>query len=148
MTEAGTATPCDVLSLESAMTRPPTGAALEIVSAPAAAFPPTTESGEIVSLATVGALTYRTADVLFEAQAAVMVALTLVAMAVVLTLNDAEVCPAAIVTEAGTMTPWAVLSLESVMVKPPTGAALAIVSEPAAVLPPTTEDGVMVSLFM
>jgi len=86
--------------------------------------------------------------VLFESQAAVMVAFKLVAMAVVLTLKDAEVWPAAIVTEAGTMTPCAVLSLESVMVKPPIGAGLAIVSEPAAVLPPTTEDGVMVSLFM
>ena len=148
MTEAGTVTPWAVLSLESAMTRPPAGAALEIVSEPEAAFPPTTVSGAIVSLLTVGALTYRTADALFDVQVEVMVALTLAAMAVVLTVKDAEVCPAAMETEAGTVTPCDVLSLESAMVKPPTGAALDMVSAPAAEVPPTTLNGVMVSLFM
>ena len=104
-TEAGTVTPLAVLLLESAMARPPVGAALEIVTEPDADVPPTTVDGVIVSPTTVGALTYRTAKTLLDPSVAVMVALTLAATAAVLTVKEADVWPAATVTEAGTRTP-------------------------------------------
>ena len=84
VTEAGTVTPCAELSLDSAMVKPPAGATLEIVTEPAAVTPPTTDDGVIVSPVTVGALTYRTADALFDPSVAVTVALKLAATAVVL----------------------------------------------------------------
>jgi len=53
-----------------------------------------------------------------------MVAVKLDATAAVETVNVVEVWPAAIVTEEGTDTPADVLLLESVMPRPPEGAAL------------------------
>ena len=77
-----------------------------------------------------------------------IVAVTLEVKAAVEMVNEALVWPAATITDAGTVTPLAVLSLESAMARPPAGAALDIVSEPAAEVPPTTVNGEIVSLLM
>ena len=77
-----------------------------------------------------------------------IVAVTLEVKAAVDMVNEALVWPAGTVTEAGTVTPSAVLSLESAMVKPPDGATLEIVTEPDADVPPGTVDGVIVSPFI
>ena len=120
--EAGTVTPCAVLSLESETTRPPTGAGLEMPIVLTADKPPVTPVGAICSERSIGAVTVSTADSVLELALAVIVAEIFEATAVVVIVYDAIVCPAATVTVAGTVTPLATLSLASEIVMPPAGA--------------------------
>jgi hypothetical protein len=64
----------------------------------------------------------------------------------VLTVNVAEVAPAATVTEAGTVAAF-VLLLESATARPPVGAALPSVTVPVAEAPPVTVLGEIDSAF-
>jgi hypothetical protein len=65
--------------------------------------------------------------------------------AVVVTVKDPLVAPAAMVTEAGTVA-TAVLFDDSVTTAPPLGAALVSNSEPETVPPPSTKVGVRVTV--
>ena len=104
------------------MTRPPTGAALEIPIVLTADKPPVTPVGAICSERSIGAVTVSTADSVLELALAVIVAEIFEATAVVVIVYDAIVCPAATVTVAGTVTPLDTLSLESETAMPPAGA--------------------------
>ena len=86
MTVAGTVTPWAVLSLESAMVKPPAGAALEMVSVLTADKPPVTPVGAIVSAVRMGAVTASTAVAVLELTLAVIVAERFDATAVVETV--------------------------------------------------------------
>ena len=122
-------------------TKPPDGAALEIVTVPAEDAPPTTDVGENDIPTRFGAVTARVAVCVVDPRVPLMIAFTVAATGVVETLKLPEVCPAAMVAEEGTVTPFAVLLLESAIVKPPAGAALVILTVPAEAVPPTTVEG-------
>jgi len=80
-----------VLLLERAKVRPPVGAALEILTAPVDAAPPSTIDGLTWRLIKVGAVTARVTVLVVEPCVPVMVAVTLEATAVVETLKAAVV---------------------------------------------------------
>jgi len=84
-------TPCAVLSLASAILRPPVGAADEIVTVPVEAPPPTTVFGEKDSLTSVGAETAKVAVFEPDPSVPVIVAVRFEATAVVDTVNVAVV---------------------------------------------------------
>jgi hypothetical protein len=73
-----------------------------------------------------------------------MVTAVLVATEDVVAANVAFVVPAAMVTEAGTFA-TAVLLLESVTTAPPAGAAAVSVTVPVDPLPPTADEGFIVT---
>ena len=133
---AGTVTPGATLSLESETTRPPAGAGLDIDTDPAEGWPPITDVGLSATLITVGAVTARVAVTFVDASVADMVAARLDATATVDTENADVVWLAATVTVSGTVTPFAVLSLASAIVRPPAGAGLPMVTVPVDVVPP------------
>jgi hypothetical protein len=71
----------------------------------------------------------------------VITAEVLAATGVVEAVNVPETCPAATVTDDGTVTPIAVPLLERPTTNPPVGAADEIVTVPVVVAPPTTVFG-------
>ena len=93
----------------------------------------------------VGAVTVNVAVVDPEPRVAVMVAVTLDVRAAVEMVNEPLVWPADIVTDAGTVTPLATLSLDRAMASPPTGAAEEILIVPVDCVPPNTAAGETVS---
>ena len=85
----------------------------------------------------------RVADLLVPLRLPETVAVVLASTFIVFTVNVAVVFPAAMVTVAGDVaTPWLV---ESVITKPPVGAALLMVTVPVDDFPPTTLAGLRVS---
>jgi hypothetical protein len=108
---------------------------------PAEVLPPTTDVGFSARPVKVGAVTPRGAVWDAPFSVALIVAVRSAAIAVVEIAKVPAVWPAAMVTVAGTVTPVAVLSLESAIVRPPIGAALEIVTVPCDETPPTTDVG-------
>ena len=141
VTDAGTVTAA--LSLVTATTKPPVGAALLIVTVPVEEFPPTTVAGSIVTETTVGAVTLRFP--LAETPLAVPVidAVASVATGVVVAVNVADLAPAAMVTVAGTVTELD--PLVRATLNPPTGALLLIATVPVELAPPATDAGLNVT---
>ena len=106
------------------------------------ALPPMTDFGAAIDTdVTVGGVTVSGAVFVTAPNVAEIVAVTDESSATVVTGNVAVVAPAATVADAGTVIPAATLSLESVIVVPPVGAGLEIVTVPAAPAPPSTLAG-------
>jgi hypothetical protein len=122
-------------------TAPPLGAAYVSVTVPVEVAPPPTAVGESVRLETAGGggNTERSAATLELSRSALIVAVAALDTAVVVTLNVADVWPAATVTVLGVVTPPMLLLRETV--DPPDGAATLMLTVPIAVLPPTTVAG-------
>jgi hypothetical protein len=130
------------LLLVSVTTAPTVGAALLSATIPVEAPPPPRIVGlKVNETAAAVAVTLRTALRVFPPTEAVIVAETLVATALVVAENVADVAPAKTVTVPGTAT--AALLLVNAMATPPVGAAPLNVTVPAAVLLPTTVLGFM-----
>jgi len=145
VTVAGTVA-ADVVPDARLTVKPPVGAAELIVTVPTDVPAPVTVVGLRLRALTVGAVIASDAVVLLPASVAVTVAEALAATAVVVTLKFALVDPAGMVTVAGTVA--AALLDASVMLVPPVGAALLIVTVATDVVPPTTVVGFRVSAVM
>jgi hypothetical protein len=130
---------------EDRLTRAPPGPAWPLsVTVPVELLPPTTEVGETVTLTKVAAV--RVSVPCCEPPR-VPVTFTVVVELTppVVTVKLAEVCPAGIVTEAGTVASD-VSELLRLTVMPPAGAGPLIVAVPVELLPPSTELGEKVML--
>lgn len=103
VTVAGTV-PAATVSDASVITRPPTGAGLEIVTVPTDGVAPTTDVGFIVSAVRTGAVTVRAALPVDPYADAPMFAVASLLTATVVTVKVAELLPTGIVTDAGTVT--------------------------------------------
>lgn len=134
----------DVLSSDNVTTEPPAGAAPLRVTVPVEEVPPVTVTGLIVKFERVGALIVRAAVFVTPARIPETVTLVLVPTATVVTLNVAEVVPAATVTLAGVVAD--ALSSDRVTTAPPAGAVLVRVTVPVEELPPVTLAGLIVTL--
>ena len=106
-------------------------------------LPRVDEGFKLTALAT-GALTVRVAVLVEVPMAAVMTGLALAATGIVVTGNVVDVCPAAIVTEAGTVAAAVTLDVRFTVV-PPVGAGPLIVTEPVDPVPPVTAVGLRVT---
>ena len=124
---------------------PPAGAGEPIVTVAVEEVPPTTGVGLSVTVVTLGPVTPRVAVPEVPLMAAVIVADKSAATATVVIGNVADVCPAVIVTDAGTVTEG---ELDVRAIISPAGAALEIVTVPVEVpvVPPTTVVGATVRL--
>lgn len=121
---------------------PPAGAALEIVTVPTEAVPATTVVGLKEMDTSVGAVIAREADADCPLAEAPIVLVAFALTGTVVTVNVAVVLPARTVTVAGTVAlPVAVNGTE----RPPTGAALLIVTVAVELTPPTTVVGLSVN---
>ena len=129
-----------VLLLCKVTTAPPVGAARVKVTVPVELLPPTTDVGLNVSEdKDAGAVTVSVA-LWLPPSVPVITDDVLLATALVVTTNVADVLPAATVTEDGTCAA-AVLLLCRVTTAPPVGAAPFSVTVPVELFPPTTEVG-------
>jgi hypothetical protein len=137
VTDAGTE--ATALPEDRFTTTPPAGAWPFSVTVPTAVLPLATGFGAIERLDSATAVTLSVADLVAEPRVAVMVAVKLPFCAVVLIAKLADVNPAGIVTEDGTVT--AVLLDERLTVVPPVGAALLRSTVPVVVVPPVTVEG-------
>ncbi len=137
----GTAAP---LSDDTVTVNPPTGAADEIVIVPVELTPPSTVVGFNERAETVGPCTNKLPGLDVPFAIPLMVAVVSTPTATVVMLNVADVAPAAIVTDAGTVTE--ALFDASVILSPPVGAGLEIVTVPTDPLPPSTVVGSTVKL--
>jgi len=118
---------------------PPVGAALLIVTVPVEGLPPTTDVGETVRLAAVGAVTFRVAVLVTPPSVPVIVTATFATTGVVAIANVADVAPAATVTVAGSV---AFVELEVRLTTVPPGPAAPLsVAVPVEPTPPTTVVG-------
>jgi hypothetical protein len=130
-----------VLLLDSVIDAPAGGAAPFNVTVPVELLPPTTEVGLLVTDDRLAAFTVKVA-VLATPRVAVITEEVFAATPRVVTVNVAEVLPAATVTLAGTVAA-AVLLLERVTTAPPVGAAPLSVTVPVELFPPTTVVGLI-----
>jgi hypothetical protein len=119
---------------------PPAGAAVLRVTVPVEDLPPLTVVGFRVSATITGGVTVRFALWTEVPSVAVMVEIACAVTTFVLTVNVALVCPAGIVTEAGTDTTGLAL-LVSAITAPPVPAGPLSVTVPVDVLPPATVVG-------
>ena len=110
-----------------------------MVTVPVAAPPPVTDAGETLTETSVGAVMERVAVALFPFTVAVIVAVTAALTAAVVTVNVADVCPAATVTVPGTIADE--LLDASATNKPPVGAGPLSVTVPVDDVPPATVVG-------
>jgi len=138
VTEVGTCAAA-VLLLCRVTTDPPVGAALFSVTVPIELFPPTTNVGFTERADRVTAVTVSVALWLCPS-VPVINDDVLLATALVVTTNVADVLPAGTVTDGGTCAA-AVLLLCRVTIAPPVGAAPLSVTVPVDVFPPATEVG-------
>ena len=97
---------------DSAIVRPPTGAGSDRVIVAVTLFPPVTLPGSVANDAIEGAFTVRLLVLSMPYADAVIVEVTSLGTETVVAWNVADVCPAAIVTDAGIVT----LSLDEVRV--------------------------------
>ena len=97
-------TPAAALLDARAIVRPPTGAGSEMVKVAIAISPPETLVGLMANVAIPGAVTVRLLVLSTPFADAVIVDVTSLATATVVAWNVADVCPAAIVTDAGIVT--------------------------------------------
>ena len=118
---------------------PPVGAVPLRVTVHVEDVPPVTEVGETVNVDRDGGVTVSVVVTNGEPLLAVIVALTLVAVGVVLIVKLADVAPAGTVTLVG-VDAYALLEVSGT-VDPPEGAAPFKVSVPVDEFPPTTEVG-------
>jgi len=145
VTDAGTVTPLATSLLERVTTVPPAGAGPDRVTVPDELAPPVTDVGFRAALSSVGAVTVSAAVLVVEPRTALIVAETLAVTPVVEVVKVAVVLPEATVTDAGTVTPLAVLLLERLTAVPPVGAGLESVTVPVELVPPITEVGLRVT---
>ena len=110
-----------------------------MVTVPVAAPPPVTDAGETLTETSIGAVMERVAVALFPFTVAVIVAVTAALTAAVVTVNVADVCPAATVTVPGTIADE--LLDASATNKPPVGAGPLSVTVPVDDVPPATVVG-------
>ena len=146
-TVGGTVTPLAALSLDRLIVRPPTGAAELRVTVPALDVLPTTVIGFRDTETTAGGVTVKGAVFVTPFSTPEIVAVTDDETAIVVIGKVAVVAPDRTVTDAycGAIT-CADLSLESVTLTPPAGAALLIVTVPVEPAAPSTVDGATVRL--
>ena len=141
VTLAGTCA-TEVLLLCSVTVAPPADAAPLRVTVPVELVPPTTVFGVLLNVERTGAVTVRFAFFVTVPYVAEITTVVFETTGVVVTVNVAEVLPAAIVTVpvAGT---WAtdVLLLCNVITAPPAGAAPFRVTVPVEFFPPTSVAG-------
>lgn len=130
----------DELFQDSATTTPPVGAALASVTVPVVCAPPITDVGLKVTDVGAIALMFKPFETVVPDATPLIVTVVSVDTAVVETLNVADVCPAATVTEAGTVA--LAESDERLTTSPPVGAADDNVTLPEVAEPPTTDAGV------
>jgi hypothetical protein len=124
-------------------TKPPLGAGPVKVTVPVDELPPTTLVGFRLNTESPGGVTVKLVVCVMALRVAESVAVTVLAVELVVTLNLALVAFACTVTDAGT---WAVVLLEdSVTTAPPVGAGLFKVTVATAVLPPATLVGLTTS---
>ena len=127
-----------ILSLVSATTVPPAGAALLNTTVPVDEFPPRTLVGFSVTEPSVVGVTVKPADWVAP-YVPEMLASVEDDTGMVVTLKSAVIAPPATVTFAGTCA--ALLLLANVTTAPPVGAAPFRVTVPVEFVPPTTEVG-------
>ena len=113
------------------------------MTVPVADAPPVTDVGDTLTETSVGAVIERLAVDVVPFTVAVSVAETAVLTALVVTVNVADVCPAATVTVPGTLADE--LLDASPTTKPPVGAGPLRVTVPVEEDPPTTEAGFTVT---
>ena len=111
-----------VFPLDSETTTPPAGAMPVSLTVPVEGFDPTTEVGFKVIALSVGGVTVRVAEPVVAPPFAEIAAVDTLVTAFVVTVNVADVVPAATVTDAGVVA-TATLLLASVTTRPPVGAA-------------------------
>ena len=137
VTEAGTVALAVLLASATAM--PPVGAGLLIVTVPVELAPPITEVGLRETDDADGGVTVRVAEPEVVPSVALIVAVVEAATAVVPTVKEALVAPAATVTNAGSVA-LALLELSETL-EPPVGAGPFRVTVPVDEFPPATEVG-------
>ncbi len=123
---------------------PPVGAAPSRVTVPVEVLPPTTDVGETDTLTSAGGLIVSVPVLVVEPCVPVMVAVVIVATGVVLTVNVAEVAPAAMVTVAGRVALG--VFEERLTTVPPGPAGPFRVAVPVEGFPPVTAVGARVML--
>jgi len=133
------ATVAEALLLDRLTTIPPLGAGPVKVTVPVEGVPPTTLVGFRLTVESPGGLMARLATLVTPLALAESVAVTVLAVGVVVTVKRAIVDPACTVTDEGTCA--FALSEEVVTTVPPVGAALFNVKVACAELPPTTLVG-------
>ena len=135
----------DVLELVSVTVKPDGAGPFKVSVAPIA-LPPTTDFGDAIVSVSAGGVTVSGAVKLPPFRLALMFAFTVDDTGVVETVKVPVVCAPAIEAVPRTVTPFTVLSLETVTVKPPVGAGLEIVTVPVDGLLPTTVVGLSARL--
>ena len=144
VTVDGTVTPGSCLATESETIAPVEGAIPLRVTVPWQRLPPEIEDGlKLTALRVAGVMVRGTLEVR-PPLAKAMLAVTVLATPEVLTVNVAEVAPAATVTFVGTVAEG--LLLDKVTKTPPDGAAPSSETVPVELFPPTTELGLRVEL--
>jgi len=131
---------------ESAITRPPVGAAEVMVTVPVDDLPPTTDAGLTVSDLIVGGLTVSEPVAEAPFKLPVTVAVIALATATVLAVNVTVLRPAETVTDAGTVVLLELL--DNFTTSPPVGALPVRVTVPIEEALPTTIDGVKLTDLM
>lgn len=134
-------TPSAAPDVDNATTCPPTGAGSAKVTVPVVPYPPVILDGLNETVAGTTGRTLRVPVTVTPFAAAETVAVLGADAIVVVTVNEADVAPAATVTAAGTVTP-AVL-LDNATDNPPEGAGPTRATVAVAFCPPTTLDGAM-----
>lgn len=129
-----------VLFEDNVMPTPPTAAGPLSVTVPTVLFPPTSELGVRVMLDRAGGFTVKVANWVELPSAATMFAVFVLWSGMEVTVNVADVEPAEIVTDAGTVA-MAVFELVSRIVSPEGPAGPFSVTVPVDVDPPTTDVG-------
>ena len=135
----------ELLLLESVILQPVAGAKPDIATVPVDLVPPVMVDALSVKSESFGDWIDKEAVTDFEPRVALIVELVFAATGFVVIEKFAAVAPLATVTEVGTVAD--VLELPNTTTLPPVGAFVDNVMVPVALPPPTTDDGVTVSLL-